>query len=101
TGRGLLAWQMDAVGYFNQESVCLIAHDEAGMAEAAGTLYELCASMDPLMKWTPPLTSNVVAANVAAPKAASPEVLWRAFLPDRIDTLTVDGEKLIALSHDG
>jgi hypothetical protein len=101
TGHGLLAWQMDAVGYFNQESVCLIAHDEAGMAEAAGTLYELCAAIDPLMKWTPPLSTNVVAATVPAPKARTPELLWRAFLPDRIDTLNVDGETLTALSHEG
>ncbi|HEY8667400.1 MAG TPA: hypothetical protein VIL86_12085, partial [Tepidisphaeraceae bacterium] len=42
---GYLAWQSDAVGYFNQESISLIAYDEKGLDEAVGNLYEICAGL--------------------------------------------------------
>ena len=42
-GRGMLAWQRDAIGA-NQESVALIAYDVDGMSEAVGSFYEAGAS---------------------------------------------------------
>ncbi|HEY8667831.1 MAG TPA: hypothetical protein VIL86_14280, partial [Tepidisphaeraceae bacterium] len=57
-GRGYLAWQRDGVGR-EQESVSLIADDEAGMNEAVGSLYEIAVGMDPLMRLNPPKTSTI------------------------------------------
>jgi hypothetical protein len=44
-GRGLIAWQLDAVGPA-QESICVIAYDPAGMSEAVGSLYEAAAGLE-------------------------------------------------------
>ena len=83
-GRGYLAWQTDAVGYFNQESVTLIAYDQAGMDEAIGTLYEMCAGLDPLMSYVPPQTTRIMPANVTPPALPSTRVLWQAQATDRV-----------------
>ncbi len=99
TGRGYLGWQRDAVGY-SQESVTLIAYDEAGMAEAVGSLYEAVAGIDPLMKWKHPATAAVTPAtkSTTAPEAT---VAWRTILPDRIESLRIDGAQLIAITAEG
>jgi hypothetical protein len=100
-GRGYLAWQTDAVGYFNQESVTLIAYDAEGMAEAAGTLYEVAAGIDPLMPLEPPAVAEVVPAKEAPPRVPSFELQWRALLPDRVDGVQLKGGAVTAVAHDG
>jgi hypothetical protein len=54
----MVAWQYEAIGS-DQESVALIAYDEAGMAEAVGSLYEAVAGMKPLMPWKPATSHGV------------------------------------------
>lgn len=110
-GRGLVAWQADAIGTGMQESVTLIAYDEAGLAEAIGSLYEMAAGMDPLMKWDAPAAADVRPAAKRPVKVPAGDVAWRVVLPDRAvavrplpkgcaAVLTKDGT-LIALDASG
>jgi outer membrane protein assembly factor BamB len=100
-GRGMLAWQRDGVGY-EQESVTLIAHDETGMAETVGSLYQAAAGLDPLARWVLPSTSAVTAVTKAPARVPELAEAWTATLPDRAAALkTLPGGKLIALTEDG
>jgi hypothetical protein len=100
-GRGMLAWQRDGVGYW-QESVTLLAHDEAGMSEAVGTLYELAAGLDPLMRWTPPASAAVTPAGKAPAPLAEARQAWQASFPDRAVALKAQPNgNVIVLTQDG
>jgi len=107
-GRGMIAWTSNMVGFFNQESVTLIAYDAAGMSEAVGTMYEACAGIDPLMATVMPKTAAVQAVK-ALPATPKPfAVVWKTVLDDRVDGLNVAhdrnsevGETIVAISHDG
>jgi hypothetical protein len=98
-GRGYIAWQRDGIGY-GQESITLIAHDEAGMAEAAGTLYEAMAGLEPLTPYAPPLDGAVTPAT-AKPSVPEIPLAWQAVLPDRAANLAVEGDRLVATTLDG
>jgi hypothetical protein len=63
-GRGMMAWQLDGVGY-GQESITLIGYDAEGLAEAAGTMFEASIGWDPLTPWVQPATSSVTPATRA------------------------------------
>lgn len=99
-GRGYLAWQRDGVGR-GQESIALIAYDETGINEAVGSLYEAVAGIEPLTKWNPPEAVSITPAQRSlSPKPAA--VAWTAALPtDRVLSLRVDGQQIVAVSHDG
>src|SRR5437763_1595674 len=64
-GRGYLAWQRDGVGA-GQESVALIAYDEAGMSEAVGSCFEAVAGLEPLTRWTLPASDTHTPASKTA-----------------------------------
>ncbi|HUW35038.1 MAG TPA: PQQ-binding-like beta-propeller repeat protein, partial [Planctomycetota bacterium] len=114
--RGYIAWQRDMIG-IGQESVALIAYDAAGMSEAAGTLYEIAAGLEPLMPFEPPIRADVVRGDVspaATPRRDAPvgrlrlakqpviQRLWAVALPDRAVALRPIGRETIAvLSQDG
>ena len=100
-GRGYLCWQDDAVGYFNQESVSVIAYDQTGMDEAVGTLYEICAGLTPLMAYTVATTNEVQPATEKVVSVPAPKIVWTRILPDRILGMTLDGEKLTVVTNDG
>jgi len=99
-GRGYLAWQRDGVGR-GQESIALIAYDEAGINEAVGSLYEAVAGIEPLTKWNPPEAVSISPAQRSlSPQPAA--VAWTAALPaDRVLSLRVDGQQIVAVTHDG
>ena len=100
--RGMVAWQADGIGYGNQESITLIAYDEAGMSEAVGTLYEAASGLDSLMKWTPPASAAVTPAAKAPPKIPQAEMAWRLALPDRAVTIRPVGkDRAAVLTKDG
>jgi hypothetical protein len=99
-GRGMIAWQRDGVGK-GQESLTLIAHDEAGMAEAVGTLYEAVSGLEPLTKWTLPSNDGVSPAKTAPGHVPAAVVAWSVRLPDRVVALKPGDDGLTALSHDG
>jgi hypothetical protein len=99
-GRGFLAWQRDAIGP-GQESITLIAHDEAGINEAVGSFYEAVAGIDPLTKWTLPQSHAITPAKTAPGLVPAAKVTWTVALPDRVLALKSDGKSVIALSHDG
>jgi len=100
-GRGLLAWQRDGVGYW-QESITLIAHDEAGINEAVGTLYEIAAGLDPLMPWNPPSSAAVTPATKAPTPPAEARVAWQVAFPDRALELKVQANRnVVVLTQDG
>jgi hypothetical protein len=98
-GRGMLAWQRDAVSY-GAESITLIAYDEKGMSEAVGTLYESCAALDPLMPLRPPVLATITPATSARP-TPEPQIAWRAVLPDIAVALRTEGSVLKADTLDG
>jgi hypothetical protein len=97
--RGFVAWQRDAVGK-GQESIALIAYDEAGMQEAVGTLYEMIAGLDPLTRYQQPSVSAIAPAKSSSAIPAA-KIAWEARLPDRVRALKVEGLGVTALSHDG
>jgi hypothetical protein len=99
-GRGMIAWQRDAVG-LNQESVTLIAYDAEGVSEAIGSLYEAAAGLEPLMALVPPATCTVGAANKAPAKVEEAAAAWKSALPDRAAALRPAGNVLLALTEDG
>src|SRR5262249_3753739 len=98
-GRGMLAWQRDAVGP-GQESLTVIAYDADGMSEAVGTLAEWIAGMEPLTRREPPRANHgTPATNTVTTKAAA--VAWTATLPDRALALRVKKDRLEVLTWDG
>jgi hypothetical protein len=98
-GRGLVAWQRDGIGAM-QESITLIAHDAAGMAEAVGTMYEMLAGIEPLTPWTLARESSVVPAT-SAKKVTPAQIAWSVSLPDAIVGIKAAGDKLLVLTHAG
>jgi hypothetical protein len=98
--RGMIAWQRDAIGR-NQESVALIAFDEAGINEAAGSFYEMVAGIEPLTKWALPLSNTLAPATLAAGNYRPAKTVSRAVLPDRVVGIKVEGDSATVLTHDG
>jgi hypothetical protein len=96
--RGYVAWQREAVGR-GQESVALIAHDEAGMAEAVGSFFEMVAGLEPLTRWRLPEKDALTPAKTAERTSAA-TVAWEARLPDRVEALA-PARGVTALTHDG
>jgi hypothetical protein len=99
-GRGILAWQRDGIGR-GQESITLIAYDEAGMSEAVGSFYEAVAGLEPLTRWTLPQTGGIVPAKMAPGLAPAATVAWTVKLPDRVVALRHAKNGWTALTHDG
>ena len=99
-GRGLVAWQRDGLGR-GQESIALIAYDEAGMAEAVGSCYEAIAGIDPLTSWVLPDDHAIAVATSAPGLAKAASIVWKVAVPDRVMALYADGGTLTAISHDG
>jgi len=97
-GRGMIAWQRDGVGH-GIESVTLIAHDEGGMDEAVGTLYEAQAGIEPLTRWELP-ADNAVTPAKKADVPPHPKLLWQAILPDRAAAMRADDDRIVVLTRD-
>jgi hypothetical protein len=100
-GRSLLAWQRDGLGYFGQESLTLIAYDEAGMSEAVGTTYAIAAGMKPISPLELPARASITAANKGPKKPPETTVAWRTSLPDRLVVLRALPTGVLAISADG
>jgi hypothetical protein len=100
-GRGMIAWQMDAIGYGGQESITAIGYDADGMSEAVGTLYEAAAGLDPLTKWTLPVGAAVTPAAALAGRLPELPVLWQASLPDRAVWIRAANREAIVCTWDG
>jgi len=81
-GRGLVAWQIDAVGH-DTESLACIAYDAEGMSEAVGSLFEAASGLQPLTDWVLPESSHVVPATAKTQRTPALEVAWTARVPDR------------------
>jgi hypothetical protein len=96
----MLAWQLGGVGP-GQESITLIAYDEAGMAEAVGSFSEAVAGIEPLTTWELPVAATLSPAtpSPAAEQGRVPELktAWSVMLPDRVTGISPD---LRAISHD-
>jgi hypothetical protein len=80
--------------------VALIAHDEAGMAEAVGSFFEAVAGLEPLTRWSLPEKDALTAAKTAERTSAA-TVAWEARLPDRVEALVPARGGVTALTHDG
>jgi hypothetical protein len=98
-GRGYFAWQRDAIGP-GQESIALIAYDEAGMAEAVGSVYEAAAGLEPLTRFALPGYGRTDAIRTAKEPHVA-RVVGTVKLPDRIDLIKAHDKGVIAASHDG
>jgi hypothetical protein len=99
-GRGLVAWQRDGVGR-GQESITLIAYDEAGMSEAVGTVYQAVAGQEPLTRWKLPESTAIRPGKSAPGLLPAAAVAWQVSLPDRVVALKPKKDGLHALTHDG
>jgi hypothetical protein len=99
-GRGYVAWQTDGIGFYNTESVTLIAYDAAGMAEAVGTLFEWASGYEPLTQWVLPPVAEIVAASKAPDAIPPAKVAWEATLPDSVVGLKVEGKTISVLTLD-
>jgi hypothetical protein len=99
-GRGLVAWQRDGIGP-GEESLTLIAYDEAGMAEAVGTVYQAVAGQEPLTRWALPTATTITPAKLAPGLLPAAAVAWQVYLSDRVVALKAKGDVLHALTHDG
>jgi hypothetical protein len=99
-GRGLVAWQRDGVGR-GQESLTLIAYDEAGMSEVVGTVYQAVAGQGPLTRWKLPTTTGITPAKSAPGLVPAAAVAWQVSLPDRVVALKAKEDGLHVLTHDG
>jgi hypothetical protein len=99
-GRGMFAWQRDAIGA-GQESIALIAYDEAGMSEAVGSFYEAVAGLEPLTRWDLPQGDSITPAKSAPDLYPSLPVAWTVRLPDRVLGFLPEARGLAALTHDG
>jgi hypothetical protein len=100
-GRGLLAWQTDVVSFYNYETITAIAWDEAGMAEAVGTLFEVASGYLPATEWELPSRTAVAPATQAVGVLPGLKTAWDVYLPDRAVTLAVEGNRAELLSLDG
>ena len=100
-GRGYVAWQTDGIGYYNTESITLIAYDAAGMAEAVGTLFEWASGYEPLTPWALPPVAEIAAANKAPDTPPAAKTAWEAIVPDTVVGITVEGKAIGVLSLDG
>jgi hypothetical protein len=100
-GRGMLAWQLDGIGY-GQESITLIAYDAKGMGEAVGTLYEAATGLRPLTRWRLPEVSSITAATKTPARPPEGKVVWKKLLPDRVAAVkALPGGSLLILTQDG
>jgi len=98
--RGCISWQRDMIG-IGQESVALIAYDAAGLSEAAGTMYEIAAGLEPLMPHVAPAQADVGPATTPPPKQPAIQRLWSVALPDRASIRPLANGTVAALSQDG
>ncbi len=98
-GRGMIAWQLDAIGV-GQESVAAIGFDADGMAEAVGSLYEAAAGLDPLTARTMPAQAALTAATrtILAPAC---KTAWAVTLPDHVTWLEAQGAAVTLTTNDG
>jgi hypothetical protein len=99
-GRGMVAWQRDGIGK-GQDSVTLIATDEAGMSEAVGTFYELATGMEGLTRWELPESDSLTAAKEATGHHPAAKVAWSVKTPDRVLALKAQGADIEVLTSDG
>ena len=99
-GRGLVAWQLDAVGQL-QESVTAIGYDAEGLAEAVGTLYEAAAGLEPLTPLALPTSCTVTPASRTAPLPAA-TIVWATPLADRAVRLEANAAgQVLGVTLDG
>jgi hypothetical protein len=99
-GRGMIAWQRDGVGP-GQESITLIAYDEAGMSEAVGSFYEAVAGIEPLTKWTLPKADALTPPKAAPGLPPRAPVAWAVTLPDRVLGIKAFDGSVNVWAHDG
>jgi hypothetical protein len=83
-----------------QESITLIAHDEKGLSEAVGRMFEMVAGMEPLTPLVLPDRSSVTAAKTAS---SIPElkIAGELVLPDRIVGISAKDKNWTALTDAG
>jgi hypothetical protein len=86
---GYLAWQRDAVGYA-QESITLIAYDEAGMSEAVGSLQEDVSAFTPLTRWDTSVSNTVAPATKTSTGVPEAKAVWQLALSDRAAAIKAD-----------
>lgn len=98
-GHGLIAWNLMNLGH-DVESIALIANDADGINEAVGTLFTLGIGIDPLTPLVLPVTNTIAPATQPAKVTAAP-IDWQVQLTDRINSIAVDGNNVIAYSING
>ncbi|GMV83166.1 MAG: hypothetical protein AMXMBFR7_43500 [Planctomycetota bacterium] len=101
-GRGMLAWQVEALAYSKYESIACIAYDAEGMAEAVGTLCEIANGYRAATDTILPGKALLKPAHVPASLAPALRIERLAALPDRADYLqALPDSTLLAASWSG
>ena len=98
-GRGMLAWNLMALGH-DLETIACVANDAEGMNEAVGTLFQLAVGLDDLTPLVLPAANSVLPAKTRVdPPAAT--AAWQTNLPDRVAAIAVgnDGGLLAASAN--
>jgi hypothetical protein len=98
-GHGLIAWNLMNLGH-DVESIALIANDADGINEAVGTLFTLGIGIDPLTPLVLPVSNTIAPATQPVKVTAAP-IDWQVQLTDRINSIAVDGNNVIAYSING
>jgi len=98
-GRGMVAWQIDAIKY-GVESVTIISYDEEGMIEARGSVYQTVAMQDPIMFLNQPEYAEVTPATVANIIPGF-SIAYSLNLPDRAVQISTEGGNTFIMTFDG
>ena len=99
--RGMVAWHDYVLGR-KLQTVTLLANDSAGLNEAAGTLFEIVAGIEPLTPQALPTSSTVAPATRSAKEGpAALALAWQAVLPDRAVKLDAAADGVTAQTWDG
>ncbi|MEI6518440.1 MAG: hypothetical protein WCO98_00105 [bacterium] len=98
-GHGMIAWNLMTLGH-DVESISLIGYDADGINEAIGTMFTLGIGIDPLTPLVLPVSNTITTATQPVKITAAP-IEWQAQLTDRINSIAIDGNKVVAYSANG
>ena len=89
--RGMVAWNVMTLGH-DVEVIACIGNDEAGVAEAIGTLFTMGVGLDPLTPLNMPQSNSITPAKTAVPTPLPLQAAWSLSLSDRAVAMAVNAQ---------
>ncbi len=99
-GHGMIAWNIMNLGH-DVESISLFANDADGINEAIGTMFTLGIGIDPLTPLVLPVNNSIAPAIQPAVKLTEAPIAWQIQLTDRINSMGIDRNNVVAYSANG